>query len=87
MVENKKKRTLTISTSFDKKKLGEPSFRSGEKKIYIPEKKKVTKNFQKNKSLTSPGSQKIVLNKKNFARKFAEQQATKRFIQPDQKKF
>ena len=40
MVENKKKRTLTISTSFDKKKLGEPSFRSGEKKVYIPEKKK-----------------------------------------------
>ena len=31
MVENKKKRTLTISTSFDKKKLGEPNFRSGEK--------------------------------------------------------
>mgnify|MGYP003327064930 CR=1 FL=1 len=28
----------------------------------------------------------ISLNKKNFARKFAEQQATKRFIQPDQKK-
>ena len=40
MVENKKKRTLTISTSFDKKKLGEPSFRPGEKKVYIPEKKK-----------------------------------------------
>ena len=37
MVENKKKRTLTISTSFDKKKLGEPSFRPGEKKVYIPE--------------------------------------------------
>ena len=40
MVENKKKRTLTISTSFDKKKLVEPSFRPGEKKVYIPEKKK-----------------------------------------------
>ena len=39
MVENKKKRTLTISTSFDKKKLGESSFRPGEKKVYIPEKK------------------------------------------------
>ncbi len=87
MVENKKKRTLTISTSFDKKKLAEPGIRSGEKKVYIPEKKKFTKNFQKNKSFTNPGSQKIVLNKKNFARKFAEQQATKRFIQPDQKKF
>ena len=41
MVENKKKRTLTISTSFDKKKLAEPGFRSGEKKVYIPEKKNV----------------------------------------------
>ena len=87
MVENKKKRTLTISTSFDKKKLGEPSFRPGEKKVYIPEKKKSTSNFKKNKNFTNPGSQKIVINKKNFARKFAEQQATKRFIQPDQKKF
>ena len=40
MVENKKKRTLTISTSFDKKKIGGSSFRPGEKKVYIPEKKK-----------------------------------------------
>ena len=85
MVENKKKKTLTISTSFDKKKLGESSFRPGEKKVYIPEKKSA-RNFQKNKNFSNPGSQKIVVNKKNFARKFAEQQATKRFIQPDQKK-
>ena len=85
MVEIKKKRTLTISTSFDKKKLGESSLRSGEKKVYIPEKKNV-RNFQKNKNFINPGSQKTVTNKKNFARKFAEQQATKRFIQPDQKK-
>ena len=40
MVENKKKRTLTISTSFDKKKLGEPSFRPGEKKSLYSRKKK-----------------------------------------------
>ena len=86
MVENKKKRTLTISTSFDKKKLGEPRSRPGEKKVYIPEKKNA-RNFQKNINHTNPGNQKIVINKKNFARKFAEQQATKRFIQPDQKKF
>ena len=65
MVDNKKKRTLTISTSFDKKKLGESSFRPGEKKVYIPEKKKSTRNFQKNKNFTNPGSQKIVINKKN----------------------
>ena len=52
MVENKKKRTLTISTSFDKKKLGESSFRPGEKKVYIPEKKS-TRGFQKNKNFTN----------------------------------
>ena len=45
MADNKKKKTLTISTSFDKKKLGEPSFRPGEKKVYIPEKKKDYKKF------------------------------------------
>ena len=39
MVESKKKKTLTISTSFDKKKLGESNFRRGEKKVFIPEKK------------------------------------------------
>ena len=46
MAENKKKKTLTISTSFDKKKLGEASFRRSEKKVFIPEKKKnINKNF------------------------------------------
>ena len=87
MVENKKKKTLTISTSFDKKKLGGANFRNSEKKVFIPEKKKnFSKNFSRNKNFLSPSSNSIGLNKKNFARKFAEQQATKRFIQPDQKK-
>ena len=86
MVENKKKRTLTISTSFDKKKIGESGFRPREKKAFIPEKKKSPRNFQKNKNFFGQSGQKPVINKKNFARKFAEQQATKRFIQPDQKK-
>ena len=35
MVESKKKKTLTISTSFDKKKLDESNFLRGEKKILI----------------------------------------------------
>ena len=86
MVENKKKRTLTISTSFDKKKLGEGNFQGREKKIFIPEKKKLTRNFPKSKNFFSQTNNKTNLNKKNFVRKFAEQQATKRFIQPDQKK-
>ena len=86
MVESKKKRTLTISTSFDKKKLGESNFRRGEKKVFIPEKKRFLRNTTKNSNFNNPGTYKPNPNKKNFARKFAEQQATKRFIQPDQKK-
>ena len=59
----------------------------GEKKVLFQKKKRGFQEiFNKNKNFINPGSQKIVINKKNFARKFAEQQATKRFIQPDQKK-
>ena len=86
MVESKKKRTLTISTSFDKKKLSESNFRRGEKKVFIPEKKRFPRNTTKNSNFNNPSTYKPNPNKKNFARKFAEQQATKRFIQPDQKK-
>ncbi len=86
MVEIKKKRTLTISTSFDKKKLGETNFRKGEKKVFIPEKKRFPRNTTKNSNFINPSNHKLNPNKKNFARKFAEQQATKRFIQPDHKK-
>ena len=46
MVESKKKK-LTISTSFDKKKLGEPNFRRGEKKVFIPEKKRFSRKNKK----------------------------------------
>ena len=86
MVESKKKKTLTISTSFDKKKLGEANFRRGEKKVFIPEKKRFPKNTTKSGNFINQSTHRLNPNKKNFARKFAEQQATKRFIQPDQKK-
>ena len=86
MVESKKKKTLTISTSFDKKKLGEANFRRGEKKVFIPEKKRFPRNTTKSGNFINQSTHKLNPNKKNFARKFAEQQATKRFIQPDQKK-
>ena len=86
MVESKKKKTLTISTSFDKKKLGESNFRRGEKKVFIPEKKRFPRNATNNGNFANQSNHKLNPNKKNFARKFAEQQATKRFIQPDQKK-
>ena len=46
MVENKKKKTLTISTSFNKKKLNETNFRPKEKQTFIPEKKRIIELFQ-----------------------------------------
>ena len=45
MAENKKKKTLTISTSFNKKKLNETNFRPKEKQSFIPEKKKNNRTF------------------------------------------
>ena len=68
MVENKKKRTLTISTSFDKKKLGESNFRRGKKSLYS-RKKKGFKKFSKKYKFLNQGNQKIVLNKKKFCKK------------------
>ena len=86
MVENKKKKTLTISTSFNKKKLNETNFRPKEKQIFIPEKKKNNRTFPRNKNFFNKNSGNLNVNKNNFARKFAEQQATKRFIHSDKKK-
>ena len=77
MVESKKKKTLTISTSFDKKKLGESNFRRGEKKVFIPEKKRFPRNATNNGNFVNQSNHKLNPNKKNFARRFAEQQATK----------
>ena len=56
------------------------------KKVFVPEKKRIPRNISKNSNFFNQSSHKQNPNKKNFARKFAEQQATKRFIQPDQKK-
>jgi translation initiation factor IF-2 len=86
MAENKRKKTLTISTSFNKKKLNETNFRSKEKQSFIPEKKKNNRTFPRNKNFLNKNTGNLNLNKNNFARKFAEQQATKRFIHPDKKK-
>jgi len=88
MEKNKnKKKTLTISSSFTKK-IDKTSFNKPEKKAFYPEKKKSTKAFPKNKSFfNQPTHNRESLNKKNFARKYAEQQATKRFIHSESKKF
>ena len=86
MAENKRKKTLTISTSFNKKKLNETNFRPKEKQSFIPEKKKNNRTFPRNKNFLNKNTGNLNVNKNNFARKFAEQQATKRFIHPDKKK-
>ena len=86
-MEKDKKKTLTISTNL-KKKIDITSISSGNKKSYSVEKKK---NFRTNKLINKPNSSndlnqnKSHNNKKNFARKFIEQQATKDFIKKDNK--
>ena len=85
-MEKDKKKTLTISSNF-KKKIDTSSISSGGKKSFSIDKKKTPRsNKQFKKSNISPN---ISLNqdikKKNFARKFVEQQATKNFIKKDNK--
>ncbi len=85
MVKDKKK-TLTISSNL-KKKIDTSSIQSSNKKAFSVEKKKP---FRNNKSQNKIGSsQNINFNseakRKNFQRKFIEQQATKDFIKKDSK--
>ena len=85
-MEKDKKKTLTISTNL--KKIDTTAISSGNKKSYSVEKKK---NFIKNKlgnktnTFNDLSSNKSHNNKKNFVRKFVEQQATKDFIKKDNK--
>ena len=85
-MEKNKKKTLTISTSL-KKKIDTTAISTGGKKSFSVEKKKPVRT---NKNFKRPGaSQNLDLNqstqKKSFARKFIEQQATKDFIKKDNK--
>ena len=80
-----KKKTLTISSNL-KKKIDTTSISNSGKKSFSVEKKKSfrpQKSF--NKPLTAPGINNPEAKKKNFARKFIEQQATKDFIKKDNK--
>ena len=85
-MEKDKKKTLTISTNL-KKKIDTSAISSGNKKSYSVEKK----SFRPNKSMNRPNNfndlslNKTSNNKKNFARKFVEQQATKDFIKKENK--
>jgi len=87
--DKNKKKTLTISSSFSKK-VSQPSFHKTktEKKVFFPDKKKTNKTFGKTKNFfNQTNNNKGGLNRKNFVRKYAEQQATKRFIHSEPKKF
>ena len=85
-MDKDKKKTLTISSNLKKKidtssisTSGKKSFSVGKKKPYRP-----SKSF--NKPSTAPNlNTNQELKKKNFARKFIEQQATKDFIKKDNK--
>ena len=86
-MEKDKKKTLTISSNL-KKKIDTRAITSIGKKSYSVEKKKSFKsNKGFNKSSTPDQNLKVDHNakKKNFARKFVEQQATKDFIKKDNK--
>ncbi len=86
MAKDNKKKTLTISSDL-KKKIDTTSINTDGKKSFAVKKKepfrgskstnRVNQNYNSTKSLD--------LKKKNFARKFIEQQATKAFIKKDDK--
>ena len=83
-MEKDKKNTLTITSNL-KKKIDTSSITSSGKKSFSVEKKKPFKpNKSFNKSTTAPNIN-TDIKKKNFARKFIEQQATKDFIKKDNK--
>ena len=86
MEDKNKKKTLTISSSL-KKKIDTSSISPGSKKSFSVSKKKPfrqNKNQVRNNSLSNMSSNPDD-KKKNFARKFIEQQATKDFIKKDNK--
>ena len=84
-MDKDKKKTLTISSNL-KKKIDTSSISSQGKKSFSVEKKKPFKASRPIKRFSGPNeniAQKEV--KKNYARKFIEQQATKDFIKKDNK--
>ena len=76
-----KKKILTISTSVSKK-INLSSLDKGGKKTFSIDKKKPFRS-QRDQSTSGQALKKPI--KKNFVRKFVEQQATKAFIKKDEK--
>ena len=85
-MEKDKKKTLTISSSL-KKKIDTSSISNDGKKSFSVEKKKTFRGRKDFPQSKEPSKQKTDFNfkKKNFARKFIEQQATKDFIKKENK--
>ena len=85
-MEKDKKKTLTISSNF-KKKINTSSIAPAGKKSFSIEKKKQFKSSKSPNRQTGVQSlsKNQDLKKKNFPRKFIEQQATKDFIKKDNK--
>ena len=85
-MDKDKKKTLTISSNL-KKKIDTSSISTGGKKSFFVEKKKTLRpNKQFNKTgLTNNINPNQEIKKKNFVRKFVEQQTTKDFIKKDNK--
>ncbi len=79
-----KKKTLTISSDL-KKKIDTTSISTSGKKSFSVEKKKPFKSNKSFNKSSPPINANQDFKKKNFARKFIEQQATKDFIKKDNK--
>ena len=84
--DKNKKKTLTISGSFNKKFDSTAFDQSGKKSFSVDKKKSFKTSFKPKKSSQNLLKDKSKPNKKIFTRKLAEQQATKRFIHPESKK-
>lgn len=85
-MEKDKKKTLTISSNIKKKIDTSAISNFGKKSFTVDKKKPFTKNkgFSKTSTNTNPSLNQFA-KKKNFARKFIEQQATKDFIKKENK--
>jgi len=82
--DKNKKKTLTISGSFNKK-ISPSSYVKTTKKSYFVEKKKSSKITSRPKLWSKQPKDGGKLGKRKFNRKFVEQQATKRFIHSEKK--
>ena len=85
-MEKDKKKTLTISSNL-KKKIDTSSISSSSKKSFSVDKNKSPRSYKSSNKPSVPRDTNINFDekRKNFARKFVEQQATKDFIKKENK--